>query len=74
MANTAGEPMKEHYDFSQGERGKFYQHDVVLKLPVYLDQAVEDYLAKKATAKGIELSDLVNDLLKKDIELIEVGK
>lgn len=66
--------MKEHYDFSQGERGKFYQSDAVFRLPAFLDQAVEDYLAKKAIAKGIELSDLVNDLLKKDIELIEAGK
>jgi hypothetical protein len=43
-------------------------------LVVYLDEEVEDYLAKKAEAKGVELSDLVNELLKKDIELIETGR
>lgn len=65
--------MKQRYDFSKGERGKFYRPDSVFKLPVYLDEAIETYLAKKAEAKGVELSDLVNELLKKDIELIEAG-
>ncbi|MHB8472405.1 MAG: hypothetical protein ACYDC8_06030 [Gammaproteobacteria bacterium] len=65
--------MKARYDFSKGERGKFYKADAVFKLPVYLDEDVQNYLVKKAEAKGIELTDLVNDLLKKDIELIETG-
>lgn len=65
--------MKARYDFSKGERGKFYKANAVFKLPVYLDEAVQAYLAKKAEAKGMELNDLVNDLLKKDIELIEAG-
>lgn len=66
--------MKAHYDFSKGQRGKFYNADAVFKLPVYLDEKVEAYLAAKAAIKGIELSDLVNDLLQKDIDLIEAGK
>ncbi|HJW82612.1 MAG TPA: hypothetical protein VJ396_10270 [Acidiferrobacterales bacterium] len=66
--------MKQRYDFSKGERGKFYRPDAVFNLPVYLDEDVQDYLAKKAEARGVDLSDLVNDLLKKDIELIEAGR
>jgi hypothetical protein len=66
--------MKSRYDFSKGERGKFYKPESVFKLPVYLDEDVEDYLAKKAEARGVDLSDLVNELLKKDIELIEAGR
>ena len=66
--------MKDQFDFSKGERGRFYRLDAVFRLPVYLDDAVEAYLAKKAEAKGIELSDLVNELLKKEIEIIEAGK
>jgi hypothetical protein len=46
----------------------------VFRLPVYLDEKVERYLAAKADAKGVELSELVNELLKKDIELIEAGR
>jgi hypothetical protein len=63
--------MKDHYDFSKGVRGKFYSKDAVFKLPVYLDEGVQDYLAAKADAKGVDLSDLVNNLLKREIEIIE---
>lgn len=66
--------MKDRYDFSKGTRGKFYRPDAVFRLPVYLDEKVQDYLAAKADAKGIELADLVNDMLKKDIELIEMAR
>jgi hypothetical protein len=66
--------MKQRYDFSKGERGKFYKPNAVFRLPVYLDEKVERYLAAKADAKGVELSELVNELLKKDIELIEAGR
>lgn len=63
--------MKERYDFSKAVRGKFYKANTVFKLPVYLDEKVETYLTAKAESQDIELSDLVNDLLKKNIELIE---
>ena len=66
--------MQKEYDFSKGERGKFYRRDATLHLPVYLDHDVQAALATLANAKGIELSVFVNDLLKKDIELIRMGR
>jgi hypothetical protein len=66
--------MKEKYDFSQGQRGQFYNPDAVFKEPVYLDEEVQNYLTARADSKGIGLSDLVNSLLRKDIELIEAAK
>lgn len=63
--------MKEEYDFSGAERGKFYRSGARLNLPIYLDQDVRGYLSERAAAKGIELGRLVNALLKHDIELIE---
>lgn len=63
--------MKEQYDFSKGVRGKFYNPNAVFHLPVYLDEQVQGYLEAKALAKGIDLSVLVNDLLKRDIEITE---
>jgi len=63
--------MKEHYDFSNGERGKFSNPNALFKLPVYLDEQVQGYLSAKADAKGIDLSDLVNDLLKREIGIIQ---
>jgi hypothetical protein len=66
--------MKDEYDFSKGVRGKFYRAGARLSLPVYLQEEVQRYLAQRAAQRGIELSELVNDLLRKDIELIESGK
>ena len=66
--------MKPEYDFSQGQRGKFFRKDAALDLPVYLDADVRDYLSQRAKAKGVNLGRLVNELLKRDIELIETAK
>lgn len=66
--------MKPEYDFSKAERGKFYRKSAVLNLPIYLDPKVRDYLAERAKAKGVEVNQLVNELLKRDIELIEAAK
>ncbi len=63
--------MKEQYDFSKGVRGKFYNPNAVFQLPVYLDEQIQGYLAAKAQAKGVDLSALVNDLLKREIDLVE---
>jgi hypothetical protein len=35
---------------------------------------VRDYLTERAKAKGVEVNELVNNLLKRDIELIEAAK
>ncbi len=32
--------MKKEYDFSKGERGKFYRPDAVLNIPIYLEPDV----------------------------------
>ena len=66
--------MKDHYDFSKGVRGKFASPTAIFKLPVYLDEHVQAYLVAKAEAKGMDLSDLVNDLLKHEIAIIEAVK
>lgn len=66
--------MKDEYDFSNAERGKFYRPDAQLIPPVHLDLDILRYLSARAEARGTSLSDLVNDLLRKDIELIEAAK
>jgi len=63
--------MRDEYDFSKGERGKFYNANAKHHLPVYLDAEVVDYFTEKAKAKGVALDIMVNDVLKKDIALIE---
>lgn len=66
--------MKNEYDFSQGERGKFYRADARLNLPIYLEEEVLGYLSERARAKGVEVGRLVNDILKREIDLIEAVK
>lgn len=66
--------MKDKYDFSHAERGKFFRDGGRLVPPVHLEPEVMDYLSELASARGISLSSLVNTLLKKDIELIDAGK
>src|SRR5258707_335612 len=65
--------MKDEYDFSNAERGKFYRPGAQLIPPVHLDPEVLSYLAARAEARGMSLNDLVNELLRKDIELIEAA-
>jgi predicted HicB family RNase H-like nuclease len=55
------------------ERGKF-RSAASLESPVYLDHQVRAYLSKKAAHKGVSLNDLVNDLLRREIEIIETVK
>jgi len=66
--------MKDKYDFSKGVRGKFYRPGAKFNLPVYLDDDVLNYLTERAASKGIEVNQLINDMLKKDIDLIETAK
>lgn len=63
--------MKPEYDFKNADRGKFFRPGAVLRLPIYLEPEVQDYLAAKAQAKNIDLDDLVNDLLKQEIRIAE---
>ncbi len=63
--------MCDEYDFSKGQRGKCYNASAQFNLPVYLEADVQDYFTAKAKSKGIELNQMVNELLKNDIALIE---
>ena len=77
MATHAGpldDDMPAEIDFSNGARGKFFKPEARLDLPVYLEAEVQAYLADRAQARGIEVTQLVNELLKKDIELIEAAR
>lgn len=61
----------EEIDFSAGTRGKFFRPGMVARLPIDLDAEVQAHLAARAQARGIDVGQLVNELLKKDIERIE---
>lgn len=60
--------MKEEYDFSKAERGKFYRAGAPLIPPVHLEPDVLITLTGVAETRGVSLDQLVNDLLKEDIK------
>jgi hypothetical protein len=66
--------MPAEIDFSKGVRRKFFKPGAAVNLPVYLDAEVQAYLSARAKARGVEVGQLVNELLKKDIELIEAAR
>jgi hypothetical protein len=66
--------MPAEIDVSGGTRGEFYRPVVTLALPVYLETEVQARLALLASANGVDFSTLVNNMLRKDIELIEIAK
>lgn len=64
--------MKKEYDFSKGVRGKFYNADAEFNLPIYLEPEVDKFVRKLAVEKDVDRSQIVNMLLKKDKEIIEL--
>jgi predicted HicB family RNase H-like nuclease len=68
-----GDTMKDEYDFGNAEPGKFYHPDLRLNPPVRLEPEVLDFLATSANKRGATVNQLVNQLLKKDIELIRAA-
>jgi len=56
--------MKKEYDFSKGERGRFFRKDTQYNLPVYLDADNLSFVTKIAERKKAGISKVVNDLIR----------
>jgi hypothetical protein len=65
--------MKPEYDFSTATRGKFHREGAQIVPPIHLEPEVLAWLSARAEARGVPLSQFVNELLKKDIALIEAA-
>lgn len=59
--------MKKEYDFSRGERGKFYRLGVELNVPVYLEPDVAKAVRQRARKRDASIGTVVNEWLRKDI-------
>jgi len=66
--------MKKEYDFSKGERGKFFHRDTKIYLPIYLETKNLEYLRRMSQEKGVAVEDIVNDWIKKDISIVKTVK
>lgn len=69
--NMSDDPLDHEIDFSKGVRGKFYRPNAELHVPVYLDPNVLRSLGEIADRKGVLLNDLVNDVLRKELAIVE---
>jgi hypothetical protein len=65
--------MKKEYDFSKGIRGKFYNKDAKFNLPIYLEPEIESFFLNIANQQNIELSQMINNILHKDKEILELA-
>ena len=61
--------MKKEYDFSHGERGKFYKPNIKLNIPVYLDDDVFIFVNNIAKEKESDISLIVNELIHSDMQI-----
>ena len=67
--------MASDIDFSKGVRGLHHiPSDATVFLPASIERSVWQYFSKKAEQKGVDLSDLLTDVLKRDIEINEALK
>ncbi|MFQ5651318.1 MAG: hypothetical protein ACE5IY_15385 [bacterium] len=55
--------MKKEYDFSKGERGKFYHPGTEINLPVYLEPEIAEFIQKYAREKNVGTETSVNEWL-----------
>jgi hypothetical protein len=59
--------MKKEYDFSKGERGKFFRPATELNIPVYLEPDVAKVVQERAKKRRSDIGTVVNAWLRKDI-------
>ncbi|PHS21109.1 MAG: hypothetical protein COA85_13420 [Robiginitomaculum sp.] len=63
--------MKDEYDFSNAEQGKFYRPISELDIPIYLDKEIKDFFIKNMKEKdsSFSLNKTINNLIRYDIEI-----
>ncbi|MDR4494800.1 MAG: hypothetical protein R3B74_10295 [Nitrospirales bacterium] len=63
--------MKREYDFSKAERGKFFKEGAEPRLPIYLETKLQHQLERLSQKTGKDVGDMVNELVKKEVEVIQ---
>jgi len=67
--------MPAEIDFSTASRGRHHvPPDAAVFLPASIERSVWEYFSDKADRKGVGLSQLLTDVLKRDIEINEALK
>jgi hypothetical protein len=64
--------MPAEIDFSKGVRGLHHvPPDAKVLMPAAIERSVWEYFSGKAEQKGVDLSELLTEVLKRDIEINE---
>ena len=72
---TENDDMPDEIDFSRGVRGLHYiPPGTKVFLPASIERSVWEYFSGKAEEKGVELSELLTEVLQRDIEINEALK
>ena len=63
--------MKEEYDFTDAEQGKFYRPIEELDIPIYLDREIREFFLQniRNTDVDFSLTKIINSLIKHNIEI-----
>lgn len=62
-------------DFSKGTRGLHHiPEGAKVLMPASIEKSVWEYFSSKAEKQGVELSELLTEVLKRDIEINEALK
>ena len=72
---TENDDMPDEIDFSKGVRGLHHiPPGAKVFLPASIERSVWEYFSEKAEEKGVELSELLTEVLQRDIEINEALK
>ncbi len=67
--------MPPEVDFSKGTRGLHYiPPEAKVFVPASIERGVWEYFSGKAEQKGVELAELLTEVLRRDIEINEALK
>ena len=67
--------MPAEIDFSKGVRGLHHiETGAKILMPASIEKSVWEYFSEKAEQRGVQLSDLLTEVLKRDIEINEALK
>ena len=67
--------MPAEIDFSQGVHGLHHiPSDAKVLMPASIERTVWEYFSGKAEQRGVDLSELLTEVLKRDIEINEALK
>ena len=70
-----GDEMPNEIDFGKGVRGLHHiPSDARVLMPAAIERSVWEYFSRKAEQKGIDLSELLTEVLKRDMEISEALK